>query len=153
MSWRRSWPLWTALAAVGVLILDRLTKSWVSHSLVLGERLWPALPVHILYTENSGAAFSLLPNAEWLFVPVAVVLVLGILWRWRALAAEPAWVQAAVGLLLGGAVGNAWDRITQGYVVDFIQLPHWPVFNVADSGITVGVVMLVLRILVGRQGG
>ncbi|MFZ0169933.1 MAG: signal peptidase II [Candidatus Dormiibacterota bacterium] len=144
-------PLWTAVAAISVFAVDRLTKLWVTHSLSLGEQLWPAWPVHIYYTINNGAAFSLLPSANWLFLAVAVLVVAAILWRWRLLALEPSWVQVGVGLLLGGAVANALDRITQGYVVDFIQLPHWPVFNVADSGITVGVAILVARIILANR--
>ena len=100
---------------------------------------------------NSGAAFSILPSANWLFLAVAVLVVAAILWRWRLLALEPGWVQVGVGLLLGGAIANAVDRVTQGYVVDFIQLPHWPVFNVADSGITVGVVILVARVVLASR--
>lgn len=142
----RRWPLWTATAAILVFTVDRLTKFWVSHSLALGQQLWPGWPVHIYYTENSGAAFSILPSATWLFLAVALVVVGAIAWRWRLLARESWWVQAGVGLLLGGAIANAVDRLTQGYVVDFMQLPRWPVFNVADSGITVGVVILVVRI-------
>jgi signal peptidase II len=145
-------PLWTAVAAIAVFAVDRLTKLWVTHSLTLGQQLWPGWPVHIYYTINSGAAFSILPSANWLFLAVAVLVVAAILWRWRLLALEPWWVQVGVGLLLGGAIANAADRVTQGYVVDFIQFPHWPVFNVADSGITVGVVILVARIiLAGRH--
>ena len=149
-----SWPFWTALAGIAVFILDRVTKYWVSHSLNLGQELWSHWPVHILYTINRGAAFSILPDADWLFLVVALGVVLAIGWRWRLLARQPAWTQAGVGLLLGGAVANAVDRFTQGYVVDFIQLPHWPVFNVADSGITIGVVALVIRIVIaGRTSG
>jgi signal peptidase II len=139
------------IAAIGVFVVDRLTKFWVRHSLTLGQQLWPSWPVHIYYTTNSGAAFSILPSATWLFLVVAVLVVAAIVWRWRSLALEPWWVQVGVGLLLGGAIANAVDRVTQGYVVDFIQFPHFPVFNVADSGITVGVVILVARlILAGR---
>ncbi len=141
------------MAAVLVFALDRITKYWVTHSLVLGQQLFPSWPVHILYTVNNGAAFSIFPDADWLFLGVAVLVVLAITWRWRQLATQPGWVQVGVGLLLGGALANAADRVTQGYVVDFIQLPHWPVFNVADSGITVGVVILVVRITMSGRGG
>jgi signal peptidase II len=144
-------PLWTAVAAISVFVIDRLTKYWVTHSLTLGQQLWPGSLVHIYYTVNSGAAFSILPSANWLFLAVAVLVVAAILWRWRLLALEPGWVQVGVGLLLGGAIANAVDRVTQGYVVDFIQLPHWPVFNVADSGITVGVVILVARVVLASR--
>jgi len=140
------------VAAVVVFGLDRLTKFWVVHSLLLGQELWPGAPVHIHYIENSGAAFSILPNLDWLFLLVALLVVAAALWFWRRLAREAWWVQAAVGMVVGGAIANGIDRITQGYVVDFIQLPHWPVFNVADSGITVGMVLLVLRFLLeGRR--
>ncbi len=142
------------MAALIIFVLDRATKFWVTHSMALGEQLFPSWPVHILYTINSGAAFSILPDADWLFLAVAVAVVGAIAWKWRLLAEQPGWVQVAVGLLLGGALANAVDRVTQGYVVDFIQLPHWPVFNVADSGITVGVVVLMIRItLAGREHG
>jgi signal peptidase II len=142
------------VAALIVFLLDRVTKFWVTHSMTLGEQLFPSWPVHILYTINSGAAFSILPDADWLFLAVAVGVVLAIAWKWRLLAEQPGWVQVGVGLLLGGALANAVDRVTQGYVVDFIQLPHWPVFNVADSGITVGVVVLMIRItMAGRERG
>ncbi|HVB14111.1 MAG TPA: signal peptidase II [Candidatus Dormibacteraeota bacterium] len=139
------------MAAILVFLLDRITKYWVSHSLALGQQLWPGWPVHIYYTVNSGAAFSILPDADWLFLAVAVGVVLAIVWKWRLLAVQPAWLQAGVGLLLGGALANAVDRVTQGYVVDFIQIPHWPIFNVADSGITVGVVILVVRIALAER--
>ncbi len=135
------------LAAVLTFGLDRLTKFWVTRSLYPGEVLFRALPVHIQYVENSGAAFSILPNFDWLFLAVAAAVVVAAVWYWRQLGMERWWVQAAVGMVVGGALANAIDRLTQGYVVDFIELPHWPVFNVADSGITVGMVLLVVRLL------
>lgn len=141
----------TVASAAVTFALDRLTKFWVVRSLFPGKELFPGLPVHILYIENSGAAFSILPNFDWLFLIVAAAVLVGAVWNWRRLAAEPWWVQAAVGMLVGGAIANAIDRITQGYVVDFIQLPHWPVFNVADMGITVGMVLLVLRLLLTQN--
>ena len=142
-----SWPV-TALAAAAITFgLDRVTKFWVTRSLVPGQELFPNWPVHIQYVENSGAAFSILPNYDWLFLLVAAAVIGAAIWYRHRLAAEGWWVQAAVGMVVGGALANAIDRLTQGYVVDFIQLPHWPVFNVADSGITVGMVLLVVRLL------
>ncbi|HEY6539252.1 MAG TPA: signal peptidase II [Candidatus Dormibacteraeota bacterium] len=139
------------MAALAVFVVDRLTKYWVTHALSLGQQLWPDSPVHIYYTVNNGAAFSILPDADWLFLAVAVLVVLAIAWKWRLLALQPVWVQVGVGLLLGGALANAVDRVSQGYVVDFIQFPHFPIFNVADSGITVGVLILVVRITMASQ--
>ena len=147
----RGWPRWLLLAAAVVFALDRLTKFWVSHSLRLGQAVFAGSPVHIRYIENSGAAFGAFAGGggQWLFVAVAVAVVAFIGWRWRALAGERWLPQVALGMLLGGAVANAVDRATQGYVVDFIRLPHWPIFNVADIGISVGVALFVGASLLG----
>ena len=147
----RGWPRWLLLAAVTVFVLDRLTKFWVGHSLRLGQELFAGSPVHIHYIDNSGAAFGVLAGGggQWFFVAVAALVVGFIGWRWRTLAGERWLPQVALGMLLGGAVANAIDRATQGYVVDFIRLPHWPIFNVADMGITVGVAIFVGASLLG----
>ncbi len=147
----RGWPRWLLLAAVTVFVLDRLTKFWVTHSLRLGQEVFAGSPVHIHYVENNGAAFGVLAGGggQWFFVAVAVAVVAFISWRWRTLAGERWLLQVALGMLLGGAVANAIDRATQGYVVDFIRLPHWPFFNVADMGISIGVAIFVAATLLG----
>ena len=149
---KAAWPVWTVVAAAVVFAVDRLTKFWVSRSLLPGQELWPKLPVHVHLVENSGAAFSILPDQDWLFVPVAFLVVAAVLFFWTRLAQEYLWLQLATGMVAGGAVANAIDRITQGYVVDFIQLPYFAVFNVADMGITVGMVLVVLRFLLDGHG-
>jgi len=83
---------------------------------------------------------------------VAFLVVAAVLFFWTRLAQEYLWLQLATGMVAGGAVANAIDRITQGYVVDFIQLPYFAVFNVADMGITVGMVLVVLRFLLDGHG-
>jgi signal peptidase II len=149
---KAAWPVWTVVAAAVVFAVDRLTKFWVSRSLLPGQELWPKQPVHVHLVENSGAAFSILPDQDWLFVPVAFLVVAAVLFFWTRLAQEYLWLQLATGMVAGGAVANAIDRITQGYVVDFIQLPYFAVFNVADMGITVGMVLVVLRFLLDGHG-
>ncbi len=146
---RRGWPPWLSLAAAVVLVLDRLTKLLVVHDLSLGVPVWPGSPVTLQRIENRGAAFGILPEAQWLFVVVALVVIAYIATHWRQLAGESALLQAALGMLLGGAVANAVDRVVQGYVVDFIAVRDFATFNVADTGITVGVVILIARLVLG----
>lgn len=107
------------------------------------------------YTRNAGAAFSIGTGATYLFGIVAVAVIVVILRTSRRLFSSP-WA-AVLGLLLGGATGNLIDRllrspgVMRGYVVDWIQLPHFAVFNLADSAISIGGVLAVLLALTGRQ--
>ncbi|MDE2490816.1 MAG: signal peptidase II [Elusimicrobia bacterium] len=133
-------------SAVAVLLAaDRATKLWALH--VLRFRA----PIRILpffelsYVENTGAAFGLglgHRGANGFFIAVSgvlIVVLLGFLRRWPK---DNLWLQAGGTLVLAGAVGNLYDRIAYRFVVDFLYLHHWPVFNVADSCITVGALML-----------
>ena len=139
------------LTALVVLVVDAVTKVVVVATMehedhppvhVLGDAL------QIVYTRNSGAAFSVGGGATILFSAVAVAVVVVIARAARRLVSRP-WA-VTLGLLLGGALGNLVDRILRdpgpfrGHVVDWIQLPHWPVFNVADSAIVVGGCLAVL---------
>ncbi len=155
------WP-WLGLALV-LVALDQATKAWVVASLPEGG-LRPVLPwFNLVLVYNTGAAFNFLDGAggwqRWLFALVAMA-VAGLLtvWLWRLPAGQ--WrLGAALGLILGGALGNLVDRLTLGRVVDFIdwhyQAWHWPAFNLADAGISLGVVLLFWDMLRprGRQGG
>ena len=133
------------LAAAGavtaaVVAADQVTKAVAVASL--------HHPVHVIgpfglaLGYNSGSAFSLFTADAPVVTAVAVVLVGVLLWlAWRAPTTR---VAVAVGLVLGGAVGNLCDRAARGKVVDFITLTHWPTFNVADAAITVGVILLAV---------
>ena len=132
-------------AAVVVIVLDQLTKHLVVATfLPLESRI--AVP-HILYwtyVENHAGAFGLFGNSAWLLVGMAVA-VLAIFWyAFREVLGKSRLVQVAFGAIVGGAAGNIVDRFHYSYVVDFIDLRWWPVFNVADSCITIGVVVLIL---------
>ncbi|MEE8054725.1 MAG: signal peptidase II [Gammaproteobacteria bacterium] len=143
------------LASAVLVMLDQWTKALASTYLPLAEPV-PIGPLfNLTLVHNTGAAFSLLNEAggwqRWLFI----VLALGIsafigVWLWR-LPREKRWVACALALILGGALGNLWDRMMLGYVVDFIDIYyqdwHWPAFNLADSAITVGAAMLVLDVI------
>lgn len=100
------------------------------------------------YTCNSGAAFGLLANATLLFVLIALVVIGVIVAYFRFLPANRPWLRLSLGLQLGGALGNLIDRLRQGYVVDFISIKSLPVFNIADSCIVIGVIILAYHLLV-----
>lgn len=141
---------WLGVSLV-VIILDQITKYVANAQLVYAEPL-PVLPsfnLTLLY--NRGAAFSFLSDAggwqRWFFVTISfLAAILLTLWL-RKLKSEQWALALALSLVIGGAVGNLVDRLWLGYVIDFIQLYYnsfyWPAFNVADSAITVGAVLLV----------
>ena len=154
---------WLGLSTA-VIVLDQLVKAYVSAQLRLFETVY-VLPVfNIALYHNTGAAFSMLAGASgwqrWFFVLLAVaVTALIAAWLWRMPARSGNWVAAGLALVAGGAMGNVWDRLANGYVVDFLQF-HWqgwyfPAFNLADSCITVGAALLILDgiILQRRERG
>ena len=143
--------MWFGIAAL-VVVLDQVTKVWADSALHYGEPLaiFPGLNFTLLY--NTGAAFSLLSDASgwqrWFFAIVALVVSVVIVSWLRHVGEHERFLPTALTLILGGAIGNFWDRIQLGYVVDFIEVYYqswsWPAFNVADSAITVGAIMLLL---------
>lgn len=132
--------LWVAIITV---VLDQLSKLGIREAMMLHESI-PVVPgvFHITYILNRGAAFGILENQRWLFLAIALLLFAVYGWFRKRIPAH--WlVQAGVGMLLGGALGNAIDRWLQGAVTDFFDFRVWPVFNVADMGIVIGVVLLL----------
>lgn len=149
---------WLLLAAL-VIVLDQATKLLAESHLLFHEpvRLLPVLSLTLSY--NQGAAFSFLGNASgwqrWFFILLALgVSVFLIGWLWR-LKAGDGWIGAGLSLILGGALGNVIDRFAYGHVIDFIDAHyrhwHWPIFNVADTAITIGVVMLLIHSFFGSR--
>jgi signal peptidase II len=143
------WARWLVLSAI-VVVADLATKAWVSHALAYGDVVRVTSFFNIILTHNPGAAFSFLAGAggwqRWFFTAVAVVISVALVIMLRRPHLDRR-VPLALSLVLGGAVGNLWDRVTLGHVVDFIQLHaggyYWPAFNVADSAITAGVALLI----------
>ena len=147
--------LFLGLAAL-VVVLDQLTKRLAEERLErTGVRSVPVPLVgdylRLTYTENRGAAFGVLQDQTTFFVLVGLVVVGVIAASYRYLPRSGFRLHLALGLQLGGAVGNLIDRIRQGYVVDFVDFGFksnwWPVFNVADSAIVIGVALLALNAL------
>jgi signal peptidase II len=137
-------PLLVALVAATVVVADQATKTWAVRRLAEGDiHVAGSLRFHLTY--NSGGAFSLGTGNPWFFVAAAAVLLVVVLRLGRGLERPVAVV--AVGLVVGGALGNVGDRLFRdlgGAVVDFVDLQWWPVFNVADMAVTVGAVTLAL---------
>jgi signal peptidase II len=130
------------LAFVALLSADRITKLWALRDLRLNGPV-PVLPFFELsYVENTGAAFGLGHGANGLFIAISaglIFLLARLLRRWPK---DDLCLQGGGTLVLAGAFGNLYDRLFYRYVVDFLYVHHWPVFNVADSCITVGAVLL-----------
>jgi signal peptidase II len=144
-----SWAHWLWLSAI-VVVLDLATKALVTDAFRYGE-VREVLPFfNLVLVHNTGAAFSFLAHAggwqRWFFTAVAVGISVVLVWMLRKPETN-ALLSCGLALVLGGALGNLYDRVTLGYVVDFVQLHaggwYFPAFNVADSAISVGVVLLI----------
>jgi len=133
-----------------VFVLDRITKSLVVAQVPYGTEV-PVVGhwVGIINVHNSGAAFGVAPALAGFFLVAAVAVAIGLV-VYVARNAADVWTYAALGLILGGTLGNGYDRIMFGTVTDFINFHFWPVFNVADSAVSVGVVALVAGYLLRR---
>lgn len=142
--------------AVAVIALDQATKWWAEQALsgrppvqVLGEWL------QLTFVRNPGGAFSIATQYTWLFTIVAICVAVAIVVYSRAVTSG--WWRVALGVLLGGAIGNLVDRLVQppgigrGHVVDWIELPNWPVFNVADMAVVGGAITVVVLSLLGVE--
>jgi signal peptidase II len=148
----RAWMRWLWVSAA-VAAADLATKAWITHAFQEGEirRITSFFDLVLVY--NTGAAFSFLAGAggwqRWFFLGVSIVISTAIVLMLRR--PQRRLTAFALALVLGGALGNVYDRVTLGRVTDFIQLHaagyFWPAFNVADSAISVGVVLLLLESL------
>ena len=151
MDARRSSLVPWLLIALAIIVLDQLTKTWLIGRFAHGDSVTITSWFNVVRVHNSGAAFSFLAGASgwqrWFFVGIGAAAAVFIIWLLRQHGTQRlfGW---ALSLVLGGAVGNVIDRLIHGYVVDFIQVHHsgWyvPAFNVADSAISVGAVMLIV---------
>jgi signal peptidase II len=146
---RAGWARWLVASAV-VIVLDLATKAWVSAAFQLGESREVTPFFNLVLAHNTGAAFSVLAGAggwqRWFFAGVTIAISIAIVVALRR-HGDNALFSGALALVLGGALGNLYDRLTLGYVVDFLDFhwgrAHFPAFNVADSAITVGVALLL----------
>lgn len=157
---RRGRLLWVIFAAVIVLV-DQITKVWADASLVYGQPnpILPVLDITLHY--NPGAAFSFLSDAggwqRWFFTVISAAVSIYLLVWLMKLGREQWLLSMALTLVLGGALGNLWDRVRLGHVIDFISV-HWgnayfPTFNIADAAISVGAVLLIIDTFIHSDAG
>lgn len=141
------------LLAVLVFIVDRVSKGLVTANVPYGTEREVLPYVWITNTLNSGAAFGVAQNGTPLFLVASAVVAAGLVFY---IVRNPvgAWTGALLGLIMGGTTGNGYDRLVHGTVTDFVALHWWPVFNAADSAISVGVALLLVGYLVqGKRAG
>ena len=141
---RGAWARAAIVLAV-VLAADQIVKALVTGSLARGEEREIVAFAKLVNTRNTGVAFGQLQNSGTIVSVVIAIALIGLLVffvrnAWRPLVWLP------TGMLLGGALGNITDRVREGAVIDYLKLPHWPAFNLADASITIGVVVLLVVI-------
>ena len=149
MSPRRDWARAGAVV-IAVLVADQVTKALVRGAIAEGDRRGVISGVvTLVHDQNSGVAFSLLTGSDVGVVLITLVVLAGLIaFHARNRSRPQMWI--ATGMIVGGALGNLVDRVRAGSVTDFVKLPAWPAFNLADSAITLGVIGLIL--ILGFRG-
>lgn len=147
---------WYLLLIAGlVLAVDQLTKYLVVRSIPLYGTIFPfpnlGAYFKITHTQNSGAAFGIFPSGGLFFTVIGTIVTVAIFYYYHQLPPEEKLARTALGMQLGGALGNLTDRFRQGYVVDFFHVTNFPVFNIADSAIVVGVSILILMMILEER--
>ncbi|HUZ83674.1 MAG TPA: signal peptidase II [Gaiellales bacterium] len=140
---------WVGMLAVAVVavVADQVTKRVIERTTPIGQ-VHDVLPfLHITHVANTGIAFGFLPGRLGIVSVLTALAVVWMLVHFSRSGSRHVVFPVALGLLVGGSVSNLFDRVVQGRVTDFIQLPHWPTFNLADSFIVVGVGLLLVGIV------
>jgi len=145
--------LWLTIA--GIWIIDRVLKVLIQGNFVPGESVI-VIPkfFHLTYVLNPGAAFGLLPGRSWFFILTALLVTAGIIYAQFKIPREDWLTRLSLGLIGGGALGNLYDRVFIGKVVDYLDFQIWTfVFNFADTAIVVGVGLLLLTMYIQERKG
>ena len=138
------------IVIVALIALDQWVKFEIVKNIQLGE-VKPFLPkiLSLTYLRNTGAAFSILENQQWLFAVITLVVIGAAIWYLSKHIKDSVWLLSALSLIIAGGIGNFIDRMRQGFVVDMFQLDfiNFAIFNVADSYLTIGVLVLIVMML------
>jgi len=135
------------IAAV-VVLLDRFSKAWIRHHFQLGESRVVTSWFYLTFVQNTGTAFGLFQGNNRALLILAFGILAALLYGARGLSERGGfWGALGIALVLGGAMGNVMDRIHYGQVIDFLDFRWWPVFNIADSAITVGTISIMVGLL------
>jgi signal peptidase II len=146
--------LMLVLIALVVITLDQLTKRAVQQNLALGEAILVFPPwefVRIVHWANTGAAFGMFQGGNAVLIGLTVAITLAILIYYQTLPEDHLFQRICLGLMVGGSIGNLIDRLTLGYVVDFVAVGRFPVFNLADSCVTVSVILLLISTIIEER--
>jgi len=131
-----------------VVLLDRFSKAWIRHHFQLGESRPVTAWFYLTFVQNTGTAFGLFQGNNKALLILALLILAALLYGARGLSERGGfWGALGVALVLGGAVGNVMDRIHYGQVIDFLDFRLWPIFNIADSAITVGTISIMVGLL------
>ena len=141
-----------AATAGAVIVADQVTKALIRHSLDVGESV-PVIDGILWFTrvQNTGGAFGVMQGRRWIFVGLALAVLTAIWWVVRRGRAEQPLALLGLALIAGGTVGNVLDRVVAGSVTDFIDFGWFPVFNVADMALDIGVALVVVWLLFGQH--
>lgn len=136
------------ILAMAVVVIDQWSKYYVQTHMSLGMSI-PLIPsvFHLTYILNPGAAFGILENQRTFFVIVGLLMISAVVYLYPRIPANMRLLRLGTGLMMGGAVGNVIDRIQTGHVVDFFDFRIWPIFNIADIAIVVGVSCIIYTLL------
>ncbi|MDD2521268.1 MAG: signal peptidase II [Anaerolineaceae bacterium] len=153
-NWIGNYLLLFGIASI-IVIFDQWSKGWIRQNVALGEEIYPIsfLEPFFRFTfwQNTGAALGIFQNANIPLLVLTTIISILIIWYYHKAIDEPLLFRISLGLLLGGAVGNIIDRIQLGYVTDFIAVGRFPVFNVADSAVTIGVILMLIGLFVQER--
>ena len=131
--------------ALLIVLLDQLTKFLIKQNFQLNE----SVPIinnvfHMTYITNTGSAFGLFRGFNVFFVMFSVIVIIAVFYYIEKIKNNERMLQLSAGLLLGGTIGNLIDRLFHGFVIDFLDFRVWPVFNIADSAVTISVIFLII---------
>jgi len=145
------------LITVAVIVLDQITKAVVRQNIALGAA-WAPFPAiggffRFLYWQNRGAAFGSFQNAGPILTVVRIAIVIFIIVFYQRAEVKNPLMKVSLSLMLGGAIGNLVDQFTLGFVTDFIAVGRFPIFNVADSAVTIGVGLMLLDMILKEKNG
>ena len=140
------------ILSILIIIIDQISKHYIQQNMQLGASIPVVKNVfHITYILNPGAAFGIMEHKTVFFIVVAALLLIGVIYIFPRIPAEYKLLRNGIGLMSGGAVGNVIDRARTGYVVDFFDFRIWPIFNIADIAIVIGVAFIIYTLLMNPK--
>ena len=151
MIWYKDWVFY--LIAGAVFIFDQISKEFIRLWIPLGDS-WPSTGfLRIVHGTNTGSAFGLFAGFTNLLILASIVGIAAVLYYFYRQGNNAIALRISLGLIVGGALGNLFDRVVSGKVVDFISVGWWPSFNIADSAISVGMFLLIFTMIFGERLG